>query len=216
MIRQRKIFLKEAILPFLVFILLADSITAQTAMTNIHSRNLVSLNGEWNVIIDPTGIGEWRQIWLEKKPQKKTDFFEYSFEGGPELKVPGDFNSQMCALTYFEGTVWYKKQFNYTIQKGKRLFLHFGAVNYIAGVFLNGIKIGHHEGGFTPFQFEITGHIKEGANTVIVKVNNQRLKNGLPGYGFDWLNYGGITRDVDLIETGNTYIEDYSIQLKKG
>ena len=70
-------------------------------MINFQSRNLTSLNGEWNVIIDPTGIGEWRQIWLEKKPQKKTDFFEYSFEGGPIVKVPGDFNSQMCELSIF-------------------------------------------------------------------------------------------------------------------
>jgi beta-glucuronidase len=209
-------FFRHGMLIVLFFICWAGTVHGQSAMINVESRKTTSLQGSWKVIPDPAGIGDWRQVWLEHTPQKKTDFFEYSFEGGPELKVPGDFNSQMCALTYFEGTVWYKKQFNYTIQKGKRLFLHFGAVNYIAGVFLNGIKIGHHEGGFTPFQFEITGHIKEGANTVIVKVNNQRLKNGLPGYGFDWLNYGGITRDVDLIETGNTYIEDYSIQLKKG
>jgi len=197
MIRQRKIFLKEAILPFLVFILLADSITAQTAMTNIHSRNLVSLNGEWNVIIDPTGIGEWRQIWLEKKPQKKTDFFEYSFEGGPTLKVPGDFNSQMPELTYFEGTVWYKEQFHYKLQKEKRLFLYFGAVNYTTDVFLNGEKIGSHEGGFTPFQFEITDKVKDGLNAVILKVNNIRQENGLPGYGMI-----GLITEVSLAMLG--------------
>src|SRR5688572_16432811 len=40
--------------------------------------------------------------------------------------------------------------------------------------------------------------------------------DGLPGYGYDWFNYGGITRGVALIETSNTYIEDYTIQLKKG
>ncbi len=86
----------------------------------------------------------------------------------------------------------------------------------MADVYLNGEKTGSHEGGFTPFQFEITGKVKPGKNTVIVRVNNQRLKNGLPGLGYDWLNYGGITRDVDLIETGNNFIEDYNLQLKKG
>ncbi len=185
-------------------------------MVNIPSRHLTSLNGEWNVIIDPTGIGEWRQVWLEKKPQKKTDFFEYSFEGGPVLKVPGDFNSQVRELTYYEGTVWYRKQFNYSPKKEKRLFLYFGAVNYTADVFLNGEKIGSHEGGFTPFQLEISGKVKDGVNAVIVKVNNIRQGNGLPGYGYDWFNYGGITRDVALIETAETYIEDYTIQFKKG
>ena len=213
---SQKIFFNNLMPVVLFCFLLVDNVSGQTAMINYQSRNLVSLNGDWNVIIDPTGIGEWRQVWLEKKPQKKTDFFEYAFDGGPVLKVPGDFNSQMRELTYFEGTTWYRKQFHYTLQKGKRLFLYFGAVNYLADVFLNGEKIGSHEGGFTPFQFEITDKVKDGLNAVIVKVNNIRQKNGLPGLGYDWLNYGGITRDVALIETGKTFIEDYTIQLKKG
>ena len=71
----------------------------------------------------------------------------------------------MRELAYFEGTVWYKKQFHHTLQKEKRLFLYFGAVNYMADVFFNGEKIGSHEGGFTPFQFEITGKVKDGLNS---------------------------------------------------
>ena len=201
---------------FLAVNFFTRTLCAQTAMINVQARNTTSLNGKWTVILDPTGIGDWKQVWQEKKPQKKTDFVEYSFEGGPELQVPGDFNSQLPELTYFEGTVWYKKTFNYKIREGKRLFLHFGAVNYLADVYLNGDKTGSHEGGFTPFQFELTGKVKNGDNTVIVKVNNKRLENGLPGTGYDWFNYGGIIRDVSLIETNDTFIEDYFIQLKKG
>jgi beta-glucuronidase len=185
-------------------------------MVNVESRHLSSLNGQWQVILDPTRIGEWKQVWLEKKPKSKTDFVEYSFDGGPMLKVPGDFNSQLRELTYFEGIVWYKKVFDYKSNNAKRLFLHFGSVNYLADVYLNGEKIGSHEGGFTPFQFEITGKVKEGQNSLIVKADNVRLQNGLPGVGYDWFNYGGITRDVNLIETSKTFIEDYSVQLKKG
>ncbi|MCU7552101.1 glycoside hydrolase family 2 [Chitinophagaceae bacterium LB-8] len=216
MFKSIKIFSNKRILIFLFSFLLVDMVIGQDAMINIQSRNAISLNGQWNVIIDPTGVGEWLQVWLEKRPQKKTDFFEYSFDGGPVLKVPGDFNSQKSELTFFEGTVWYRKKFNYTIQNEKRLFLHFGAVNYIADVYLNGEKLGIHEGGFTPFQFEITNKVKSGINSIVVKTNNVRQKNGLPGLGYDWFNYGGITRDVNIIETGKTYIQDYSIQLKKG
>ena len=206
---------KELVFIFLSIFVFSYASNGQTAMINSQSRHFTSLNGDWNVIIDPTGLGDWRQVWLEKKPEKKTDFVEYSFEGAPVLKVPGDFNSQMPELTYFEGVVWYKKQINYTLQKGKRLFLYFGAVNYKADVFLNGERIGSHEGGFTPFQFEITKKVKDGINALIVKVDNKRLKNGIPGLGYDWFNYGGITREVNLIETGDTYIEDYQIQLPK-
>ena len=210
-----KILVKEKLLLLSALFVLMN-VKGQTAMVNFQARNFESLNGKWKVIIDPTGIGDWRQVWQEKKPQKKTDFVEYSFEGGPELEVPGDFNTQMPELTYFEGTVWYKKQFSHTKREDKRLFLYFGAVNYLADVYLNGEKIGSHEGGFTPFQFEITNKVKAGDNTVIVKVNNQRKENGLPGAGYDWFNFGGITRDVGLIETNNAFIEDYFIQLKKG
>lgn len=192
-----------------------NSIHAQSAMINIQARHSKSLNGKWQVIVDPTDIGNWREIWKEKKPGKKTDFVEYAFEGGPVFDVPGDFNTQMPELTFYEGTVWYKKTFTYQPIKNKRLFLHFGAVNYKADVYMNGNKLGSHEGGFTPFQFEITDKVLQSENTIIVRVNNQRLKNGIPGLGYDWLNYGGITRDVNLVETSHAFIEDYSLQLKK-
>lgn len=192
-----------------------NQVRAQSAMINVSGRYCTSLNGKWQVIIDPTGIGSWREVWKERKPEKKTDFFEYSFDGGPVLNVPGDFNTQLPELTYYEGIIWYKKTFHYAQEQDNRLFLHFGAVNYLADVYLNGNFIGSHEGGFTPFQFEISNLVKDGDNTVTVKVNNQRQKDGIPGVGYDWFNYGGINRDVNLIETPTSFIEDYSIQLKK-
>lgn len=204
------------VLTIMASIILVNVSTAQRAMMNPASRQLACLNGKWNVIIDPTGNGEWRRVWLEEKPQRKTDFFEYSFDQGPVLKVPGDFNSQRCELTFYEGTVWYRIQFFHIPDSTKRLFIHFGAVNYMADVYLNGQKIGSHKGGFTPFQFEISNIVREGINSLIVKTNNERSENGLPGLDFDWLNFGGITRDVNLIHTNNTFIEDYFIQLKQG
>lgn len=207
---------KTFFLIVLFLMLLVDVVSAQSAMINPQSRNVTSLNGKWNVLPDPANAGEWKQVWLEKKPQNKTDFVEYSFDGAPVMQVPGDFNSQMPELTYFEGIIWYKRAFNYELKNEKRLFLYFGAVNYLADVYLNAEKIGSHEGGFTPFQFEITKQVKSGANSLIVKANNIRKSNQLPGIGYDWFNYGGITRDVVTIETNNSFIEDYCIQLKKG
>ena len=200
---------------FLSSVICCNSALSQGAMINIAGRDIISLNGEWQVIIDPVDVGTWREVWKEKKPQLKTDFVEYSFEGGPKLNVPGDFNSQMPELTYYEGIVWYKKTFGYSGKENKRLFLHFAAVNYLADVYLNGKLLGSHEGGFTPFQFEITDKVLEGENRIVVKVDNRRLKDGIPGLGYDWFNYGGITRDVNLVETPSTFIEDYSIQLVK-
>ncbi|MDB4923375.1 glycoside hydrolase family 2 protein [Mucilaginibacter sp.] len=204
----------KGLLSFLLFFILFQLGYAQTSMINVYGRNSEQLNGRWETIIDPfdAGIG-WRAVYKDAKPTGKNDFVEYSFIEENTLNVPGDYNSQLPELTYYESSVWYKKKFSHVPDKNERLFIHFGAVNYITDVYFNGKKLGRHEGGFTPFQFEITDLIKENGNALIVRVNNSRVKNGIPGFGFDWFNYGGITRDVHLIKTKKVFIEDYKIQL---
>ena len=132
------------------------------------------------------------------------------------MTIPGDWNSQDPILFYYEGTVWFKKSFDYVIQENKRLFIYFGAVNYKAEVYLNGVKLGIHQGGFTPFNFEISSIIKDKDNFLVVKVDNVRHKEAVPTLNTDWFNYGGITRDVVLIEEPKSFVQDYMIQIKKG
>ena len=52
-------------------------------MINTSARNCTNLNGKWQVIIDPTGIGNWRQVWKENVPVKKTDFVYIRLKAGP-------------------------------------------------------------------------------------------------------------------------------------
>ncbi len=189
------------------------------AMTNLPGRQRRSLNGEWQALVDgyAVGIGDWKAVWKDRTATGNSEFLEYGFDDSVTLDVPGDFNTQRPDLTWLEGSVWYRKGFDYDVtaarSQGRRLFVHFGAANYRADVFLNGEKLGSHEGGFTPFQFELTDRVKPGANRLLVHVNNERRRDGIPAQGFDWFNYGGLTRDVDLIETAGTYIQDYSLQL---
>ena len=190
-----------------------------TPLTNIPARKRRSLNGPWQALIDPyaDGIGQWKAVWKDRTASGKTQFIEYGFDDANTLQVPGDFNSQRPELMYLEGSVWYRKTLDYDIEDarrdGRRVFVHFGGANYHTDVFLNGEKLGSHDGGFTPFQFELTDRLKQGANRLLVHVNNERRKDGIPAQGYDWFNYGGLTRDVDLVETPATYIHDYFIQL---
>ncbi len=151
-----------------------------------------------------------------QKPEKISDLIEYDFDNSEKLNVPGDWNTQSEKLLYYEGTIWYKKSFSYAVKEEKRVFIYFGAVNYTCKVFLNGEFIGEHTGGFTPFNFEITNKINDGDNFVILMVNNTRKIDAVPTINTDWWNYGGITRSVKLIETPQTFIEDYFIQLASG
>ena len=195
--------------------------SASAPLTNLPGRERRSLNGKWQALVDAygDGIGEWKAVWKDRTATGKTQFFEYGFDDSLTLEVPGDFNTQRPELTWLEGSVWYRKAFEYDAaahRNGRRLFVHFGAANYRADVFLNGEKLGSHEGGFTPFQFELSGRAKAGQNHLLVHVNNERRKDGIPAQGFDWFNYGGLTRDVDLVETPATYLQDYSLQLAPG
>jgi beta-glucuronidase len=198
-------------------IVLAPQLQSQSLLSNIEGRNFTSLDGKWEVIVDPfdAGNGSWKPIWKDQHPEGKTDFYEYQFNTALTLNVPGDWNSQKPELLYYEGTIWYKKTFQYQKKEGKRIFIYFGGVNYTCEVFLNKKRIGGHEGGFTPFQFEVTDKMNAGINEVILRVNSQRTPQGIPALNFDWWNYGGITRDVYLAETPTTYISDYFIQLSK-
>jgi len=195
--------------------LLFTKAPAQDLLTNVYGRNYLSLNGKWDAIIDLYDQGRKNKIFLNKKPEGKTDFYEYSFDHGLRLNVPSDWNSQMPELKYYEGTVWYARRFDVQKEAGKRLFLYFGAVSYRSGVYLNGKEIGSHEGGFTPFQIEVTDLVKETDNFLAVEVNNTRTVDAIPAMAFDWWNYGGITRDVMLVSTPKTFIKDYFVQLDK-
>ncbi|WP_443946732.1 glycoside hydrolase family 2 protein [Pedobacter sp. AW1-32] len=184
-------------------------------MGNVYGRKVQSLNGKWNAIIDLYDQGRKNKIFQNKKPETKTDFYEYSFENGYRLNVPSDWNSQLPELKYYEGTVWYARKFNRPQEKDCRQFLYFGAVSYRCRIYLNGKEIAAHEGGFTPFQVEVTAELKEKDNFIAIEVNNTRSADAIPAMAFDWWNYGGITRDVFLVSTPKVFIADYRIQLDK-
>ena len=208
--------MKKIIGILFLFLGLVQFLSAQSIIQNPYGRqNAQSLNGKWDAIIDPFSRGEETKFYLLKTPQKKSDFVEYSFDNTLQLDVPGDFNSQLPELKYYEGNIWYRHKINITKQNSNRKFIYFAGANYLTTVWLNGVQIGKHEGGFTAFQFEISMQLKEGENNLVVLVNNNRKVDGIPAMNFDWWNYGGILRDVFLIETPTTYISDYQIQLKK-
>jgi len=196
---------------------LSLNLTAQSFMMNPYGcKNAQLLNGKWNAIIDPYSRGESMKFYLNQQPKTKSEFLEYSFEHGLRLEVPGDFNSQAPELLYYEGNVWYQRHFEAKKTTGQRQFLYFAGVSYDAKVWLNGEKIGHHEGGFTPFQFDVSDLIRDGRNDLVVLVNNERRTDGIPAMDFDWWNYGGILRDVFLVDRPQVHIFDYKVQLKKG
>jgi len=226
--------MKQAIiLSLIISVALSGQIRAQEPqIISVQQRNITSLNGAWKYILDQYENGYYNYryepmdqqafnprsaeaIFYDYHPTDKTDRVEYDFDKSEELQVPGSWNYQDDKLFYYEGTIWYRKKFDYTLSSSNRLFLYFGAINYEAHIYLNGKKLGMHVGGFTPFNFEITSMLKEKDNSLVIKVDNKRKREGVPTLNTDWFNYGGITRDVLLIEVPSTFVRDYRIQLTK-
>lgn len=100
------------ILSFALLLLAAADIAAQELITNVYGRDVQSLNGKWDAIVDLYDQGRKNKIYLNRKPEGKTDFYEYSFDNGLRLDVPSDWNCQMPELKYYEGTVWYARRFD--------------------------------------------------------------------------------------------------------
>jgi beta-glucuronidase len=192
---------------------------------NVYGRKVTSLNGAWRAIVDPyeNGYYDYRHdpqtkdgYFANRKPSSKSDRVEYDFDLSGTLAVPGDWNSQRRELFFYEGTVWYKTDFDAAPAEDRRLFVYFGAANYDAKVYVNGTPLGEHVGGFTPFNFELTGVVHARGNFLVVKVDNQRHRDAVPTDNTDWWNYGGLTRDVFLVDVPRTFIRDYSVELAKG
>lgn len=222
----------KSIRKIILFLLVLAGVCAQAAEVknlSVYSRQTLSLNGPWHYIVDPyeNGYYNYRLVpfdqvdepWSvgyygDRKMEHPGDLIEYNFDKAPTLQVPGDWNTQDPKFYYYEGTIWYRRKFESPeLENGERVYLYFGAVNYRADVYLNARKLGTHIGGFTPFWFDITDLLSEDENSLVVKVDNKRLREGVPTVNTDWWNYGGITRRVDLVIVPKSFVRDYHIGL---
>ncbi len=220
----------------LVALLLAAALTtlahAQAAppsstivLTGADIRPATSLDGDWHMIVDPYATGLYnfhhevrKDGWFLNRHYNPNDntLVEYDFAKSPTLRVPGDWNTQRDALFFYDGIVWYQKDFHYSKPASQgRTFLHVGAANYRSHLWINGQSVCEHEGGFTTFDCDATSALHDGDNFIVAAVDSTRLADGLPTLQTDWWNYGGLTRSISLINVPGTYIERYDLHLDR-
>ena len=202
----------------------AATAPAPIVLTGADRRPATSLNGEWASVIDPYFSGlfsfhheEKSNGWFTNQKAKPGDPFptEVDFSKAPKLKVPGDWNTQRESLLYYEGPIWYERDFTYQPKEHTRVFLHIGAANYHSWFWVNGKKVCEHEGGYTSFNCDVTAAIHAGDNFVVAAVDNTRAEDNVPTLQTDWWNYGGLTRSVSLIEVPDEFIDQYDLHLSR-
>jgi len=187
---------------------------APIVITGADMRPATSLNGDWHTIVDPY-FGGFPGYSRNQKQEPGGRVIEYDFSNSPTLKVPGDWNTQRESLLYYEGPLWYERDFTYQPKEHTRIYLHVGAANYKSWFWVNGKKVCEHEGGFTSFNCDVTAAIHPGSNFVVAAVDNTRHEDGVPTLKTDWWNYGGLTRNVSLIEVPEVFIDQYDVHLSR-
>jgi beta-glucuronidase len=189
-----------------------DAAQRGAAHYHIRQTNAIPLHGEWWFLLDPAGLGianQWYRDGLAQENRQDKVTVPHCFSTDPRYE-------------FYTGTAWYRKTFAWKQTAGKRVILHFDGAYYKTNVWLNGQKVGEHEGGYTPFSFDVTEQLKDGSNLLVVAVNNDTWKtNTIPGIkdkgdindGFvGWVNYGGIVRPVYMTIEPEVYTENVKIE----
>ncbi|AIQ73222.1 glycoside hydrolase family 2 [Paenibacillus sp. FSL L8-0493] len=143
-------------------------------------KDWLSLNGEWDFTFDDEDVGEEEQ-WY--RADTKGLFSQV-------IQVPFAFQSKLSGIEdpSFHDVVWYRRTFEVPEGwNGKRIVLHFGAVDYLAKVWVNGQLVAVHEGGHTPFQADITPSLIKGNNTIILRAEDFSRDVTLPRGKQYWL-----------------------------
>jgi len=165
----------------------------------------LNLNGRWEFEMDPGLSGEERGLHLGR-PLKGSIVVPFC----PESRLSGVGHKD------FMPCVWYRRSFAFPEEwKGKRILLHFGAVDYEASVWVNGKLAGAHRGGYSSFSFEITHLLKKGENQIVVRAVDDTRSNLQPtgkqskkyeSYGCHYSRVTGIWQTVWLEAVPFTYL----------
>jgi beta-glucuronidase len=154
-------------------------------------RQMHDLSGFWNFRFDPDQHGT-AQGW------------HAGFEPDHIIAVPASWNDQFEDWRDYTGIAWYQTAFDLPWGwRGQRILVRFNAVSYLTEVWLNGERLGEHEGGYLPFVFDITERVKDTGNDLVVRVDGQLAVDrvppgklaGLPGAAFPMVNYPDTSFD---------------------
>ena len=171
-------------------------------------RQFIDLSGFWDFKFDENDEGlrsNWKNILTNTVP----------------IVVPASWNDQFADNRDFLGPAWYQTKFDLPWNcDTKRIFIRFGSINYIADTWLNGRKIGRHEGGHLAFEYEVTSLLKDINNLLVVRVDGRLSKEHVPpgdlGFiypptNYDFYPFCGIHRPVLLYAIPHNSIKDLTI-----
>lgn len=181
-----------------------------------YSRERKSLTGLWRFALDPDGTGRDEEWWRRPLPGRR------------EVPVPASYNDLYAdtAVRDHVGDAWYQTSVRVPVRwSGQRIVLRFDSATHRAVVWVNDTEVMSHEGGYTPFEADVTGIVVPGGKNRITAVVDNRLtwQSIPPGYVedtpdgprqryfHDFFNYAGLHRPVWLYTTPQSYVADVTV-----
>ena len=169
-------------------------------------KNWINLNGIWDFEMDPAASGEARELFNQTASFSQSINIPFC----PESKLSG------INHTDFMNSVWYRREIEISPEQLSRLvILHFGAVDYLTTVYVNGKKCGTHKGGYVSFSMDITEYLTEGKNTLTINAVDDTRNRLIPSgkqsasyhsFGCYYTRTTGIWQTVWLEFVPQTYI----------
>ncbi|MEQ9265056.1 MAG: beta-glucuronidase [Balneolaceae bacterium] len=191
-------------------------------------RTVFDLAGYWNLKTDSENIG-FKEKWQTQSLSGEVH----------KIAIPGSWNEQLeeQGLKNYVGKAWHETTFKIpgVFRKNHRIWLRIGAADHKATVWLNGEYVGEHEGGYMPFELDLTHSLTEegSENRLVICVDSSLSMHTLPqdvdptstqyntkpyerrhlfpATRFDFFPYGGLTRSVNLVVTPVDYISDIEV-----
>ena len=180
--------------------------------TESATRERKSLSGLWRFAVDPEDVGRQAQWWERRLP------------GTAEAPVPASYNDLFAdtAIRDHVGDAWYQTDVRIPGRwADERIVLRFDSATHRAVVWVDGTQVAEHEGGYTPFEADITAIVEPGTeHRITVVVNNVLswqsippgiVEDGRQKYFHDFFNYGGLHRPVWLYTTPRSHITDVTV-----
>lgn len=179
---------------------------------NTATREKISLDGLWDFRLDWDGVGrdeKWQEV---------------GFPNPTHMAVPASFNDLVTDVDEreFHGDIWYQRKVR--VPKGwdgTHISVYFSSATHAAQVWVNGTDVGSHEGGYLPFDLDVTGLVEPGGEFVLTACVNNELTfetippgvkdNGKQRYFHDFFNYSGIARTVNLVSVPKRHLDDITV-----
>jgi hypothetical protein len=140
-------------------------------------RSRIELDGPWQFLFDSD-----RSVTLDRLDE---------IDGWRTAQTPMPWQAQFDDLRLASGTAWYRRAIPLDAAPAGAAILHFGAVDYLATVWVNGQLIGEHEGGYLPFEFDVAAHLQAGENEIVVRaVDPSDDEAAWPGFPFGEIPHG--------------------------